>query len=235
MNFTSGGTEQETLDLDQQKEIRKREWEEARQREAKMPEYKKPENYDPRSLYERLQEQKEKKQEEFDEKMKFKNQIQYLDTDDVNFLEEKAREEEEKEATKWEEELEAVREYRQQVLRKEEAKAQAFNLDPTSGASAGKGTTSALAAAPGRRKEREALSALVKPKRADIASLVAPSAQKRSSVESDRWSTDAQKRARLESDAADSSSREDEDLSDREPSLGTSILAAYGSDSDDEP
>jgi hypothetical protein len=36
MNFTSGGVEEETLDLDRQKEIRAREWEEARKREAKL-------------------------------------------------------------------------------------------------------------------------------------------------------------------------------------------------------
>ena len=39
MNFTSGGTEQETLDLEEQKLIRQKEWEEARQRESKMRMY----------------------------------------------------------------------------------------------------------------------------------------------------------------------------------------------------
>lgn len=38
---------------------------------ALAAEHKRPENYDPRSLYERLQEQKDKKQEEYDEKLKF--------------------------------------------------------------------------------------------------------------------------------------------------------------------
>lgn len=39
MNFTSGGTEQETLDIEQAKLFRQQEWEEARTREQKLRMY----------------------------------------------------------------------------------------------------------------------------------------------------------------------------------------------------
>lgn len=44
------------------------------------------EEYDPRTLYERLKEQRDKKQEEFEESKKFKHSIKTLDNDEVEFL-----------------------------------------------------------------------------------------------------------------------------------------------------
>ncbi|TEA27456.1 hypothetical protein DBR06_SOUSAS25110040, partial [Sousa chinensis] len=44
--------------------------------------------YDPRSLYERLQEQKDRKQQEYEEQFKFKNMVRGLDEDETNFLDE---------------------------------------------------------------------------------------------------------------------------------------------------
>lgn len=48
-------------------------------------EYEEPE-YDPRTLFERLKEQRDKKQEEFEESRKLKHQIKTLDNDEVEFL-----------------------------------------------------------------------------------------------------------------------------------------------------
>ncbi|KAJ2549947.1 hypothetical protein EV175_004251 [Coemansia sp. RSA 1933] len=43
-------------------------------------------DYDPRTLYERLQEQKRRKTESYEESRRFANQIRKLDTDEVDFL-----------------------------------------------------------------------------------------------------------------------------------------------------
>ncbi|TPX34498.1 hypothetical protein SmJEL517_g02786 [Synchytrium microbalum] len=51
-----------------------------------LPEPTAPQNYDPRTLYERLQEQKTKKDDEFQEMTRFSNLIKRLDEDEVDFL-----------------------------------------------------------------------------------------------------------------------------------------------------
>lgn len=69
------------------------------------------EEYDSRTLFERLKEQKDRKQEEFEESRKLKHLIRGLDNDEVSFLEQvdeiKIREEEQK----LKEEDDAIREY----------------------------------------------------------------------------------------------------------------------------
>jgi len=50
------------------------------------------EEYDGRSLYEKLKETKDKKQEAFEEKLKFKNQFRALDDEEVAFLDDAAEE-----------------------------------------------------------------------------------------------------------------------------------------------
>lgn len=63
---------------------RQEEWEKVRT--ADQPEEAPEEEYDSRSLYERLQEQKQKKDLEFEEAHKLKNMIKGLDDDEVEFL-----------------------------------------------------------------------------------------------------------------------------------------------------
>ncbi|XP_065085240.1 PSME3-interacting protein [Ochlerotatus camptorhynchus] len=63
---------------------RQEEWEKVRT--ADQPEEAPEEEYDSRSLYERLQEQKQKKDLEFEETHKLKNMIKTLDDDEVEFL-----------------------------------------------------------------------------------------------------------------------------------------------------
>ncbi|XP_074646410.1 PSME3-interacting protein-like [Tubulanus polymorphus] len=63
---------------------RQEEWEKVRN--ADDPVEAPEEEYDPRSLYERLQAQKDAKQEEHDEKYKLKNQVKGLESDEVEFL-----------------------------------------------------------------------------------------------------------------------------------------------------
>lgn len=75
-------------ELEEIKKKREEEWELARQ-EGRQIEKEEDIIDDGRTLFERLKEQKDKKQEEFEEQLKFKNMIyKGLDTEDANFLSE---------------------------------------------------------------------------------------------------------------------------------------------------
>ncbi|XP_031640762.1 PSME3-interacting protein [Contarinia nasturtii] len=63
---------------------RQEEWEKVRQPDEPMERPEEP--YDGRSLYERLKEQRDKKDLEFEETHKLKNLIRGLDDDEINFL-----------------------------------------------------------------------------------------------------------------------------------------------------
>ena len=55
-------------------------------RKAEDPKEAPQEDYDPRSLFDRLQEQKDKKQLEWDEAHKLKNQVRTIDSEEADFL-----------------------------------------------------------------------------------------------------------------------------------------------------
>uniref|UniRef100_A0AAY4DI46 FAM192A/Fyv6 N-terminal domain-containing protein n=1 Tax=Denticeps clupeoides TaxID=299321 RepID=A0AAY4DI46_9TELE len=76
-------------ELEEKRKKRQEEWEKVRKPDD--PEEVPEEEYDPRSLFERLQEQKDKKQEEFEEQFKFKNMVRGLDEDETSFLDEVSR------------------------------------------------------------------------------------------------------------------------------------------------
>lgn len=97
-------------ELDERRKRRQEEWEKVRKPED--PEECPEEAYDPRSLYERLQEQKDRKQQEYEEQFKFKNMVRGLDEDETNFLDEVSRQQELIEKQRREEELEELKEYR---------------------------------------------------------------------------------------------------------------------------
>uniref|UniRef100_A0A182S674 FAM192A/Fyv6 N-terminal domain-containing protein n=1 Tax=Anopheles maculatus TaxID=74869 RepID=A0A182S674_9DIPT len=71
-------------ELAEARRVRQEEWEKVRT--ADQPIEAPEEEYDARSLYERLQEQKQKKDSEFEEAHKLKNMIKGLDDDEVEFL-----------------------------------------------------------------------------------------------------------------------------------------------------
>uniref|UniRef100_A0A2M4ANF1 Putative nefa-interacting nuclear protein nip30 n=1 Tax=Anopheles triannulatus TaxID=58253 RepID=A0A2M4ANF1_9DIPT len=71
-------------ELAEARRVRQEEWEKVRT--ADQPEEAPEEPYDGRSLYDRLQEQKQKKDLEFEEAHKLKNMIKGLDDDEVEFL-----------------------------------------------------------------------------------------------------------------------------------------------------
>lgn len=77
--------------LDAAKAVREADWKAMHEKLGAevIPEYKEKgegEEYDGRSLWEKLQEHKDKKQEAFDEQIKFKNQFRALDEDEISFL-----------------------------------------------------------------------------------------------------------------------------------------------------
>ena len=73
------------------------------------------EQYDSRTLYERLQEQKIKKQEAYEESKKMKNLIKGLDNDEIEFLQALNSNRAEVESQKYHEEMTAIDEYKRQV------------------------------------------------------------------------------------------------------------------------
>ncbi|ETE65724.1 hypothetical protein L345_08505, partial [Ophiophagus hannah] len=97
-------------ELEERRKRRQEEWEKVRKPEdpKECPE----EVYDPRSLYERLQEQKDKKQQEFEEQFKFKNMVRGLDEDESKFLDEVSRQQTLIEKQRHEEDLKELNEYR---------------------------------------------------------------------------------------------------------------------------
>ncbi|XP_029993544.1 PSME3-interacting protein isoform X2 [Sphaeramia orbicularis] len=97
-------------ELDERRKKRQEEWEKVRKPDD--PEEAPEEEYDPRSLFERLQEQKDKKQEEFEEQFKFKNMVRGLDEDETSFLDEVSRQQCLVEKQRRDEEKQELLEYR---------------------------------------------------------------------------------------------------------------------------
>ncbi|XP_024235131.1 PSME3-interacting protein isoform X1 [Oncorhynchus tshawytscha] len=97
-------------EIEEKRKQRQEEWEKVRKPED--PEKAPEEEYDGRSLFERLQEQKDKKQEEYDEQFKFKNMVKGLDEDESHFLDEVSRQQSLVEKQRRDEELHELKEYR---------------------------------------------------------------------------------------------------------------------------
>lgn len=103
-------------ELEEARKKRQEEWEKVRKPDD--PEVVPEEPYDPRSLYEQLQEQKLKKEEEYAEKQRFSNQVKRLDDDEAQFLEFVSQKQEEITQKREAEDAEVLQEYRSAVLNK---------------------------------------------------------------------------------------------------------------------
>ncbi|XP_034032999.1 PSME3-interacting protein isoform X2 [Thalassophryne amazonica] len=108
--------------LDERRKKRQEEWEKVRKPDD--PQEAPEEEYDPRSLYERLQEQKDKKQEEFEEQFKFKNMVRGLDEDETSFLDEVSRQQSLVEKQRRDEEQQELMEYRSALVKRAAAESQ---------------------------------------------------------------------------------------------------------------
>ncbi|XP_023288186.1 protein FAM192A [Orussus abietinus] len=97
----------------EQRKLRQEEWD--RVRTAEQPTDAPEEPYDPRSLYERLQEQKNKRDIEYEEAHKLKNMIKGLDDDEVEFLDLVDRTKLEEERKKNLEEEKEMRDFKEAV------------------------------------------------------------------------------------------------------------------------
>ncbi|MCI4379179.1 hypothetical protein PGIGA_G00224930 [Pangasianodon gigas] len=97
-------------EIEERRKKRQEEWEKVRKPDD--PEEVPEEEYDPRSLFERLQEQKDKKQEEYEEQFKFKNMVKGLDEDEAHFLDEVSRQQCLVEKQRRDEEKQELQEYR---------------------------------------------------------------------------------------------------------------------------
>lgn len=107
-------------EIAEQRRTRQEEWE--RVRTADQPLEAPDEPYDPRSLYERLQEQKNKRDIEYEEAHKLKNMIKGLDDDEVEFLDLIDRTKMEEERKKNLEEEKEMRDFKAAVASLQEQK-----------------------------------------------------------------------------------------------------------------
>ncbi|KAL6261277.1 hypothetical protein P5V15_008799 [Pogonomyrmex californicus] len=107
-------------EIAEQRRMRQEEWE--RVRTADQPLEAPEEPYDPRSLYERLQEQKNKRDIEYEEAHKLKNMIKGLDDDEVEFLDLVDRTKMEEERKKNLEEEKEMRDFKAAVASLQEQK-----------------------------------------------------------------------------------------------------------------
>ncbi|XP_072024810.1 LOW QUALITY PROTEIN: uncharacterized protein [Amphiura filiformis] len=109
-------------ELNEKRQKRQEEWEKVRT--ADQPEECPEEEYDNRSLYDRLQEQKDRKQAEYDDQHQFKNMVRGLDDDESKFLDEVAVRQMEIDMQKKKEEkeiMQEVEEYKNRVLSVEDS------------------------------------------------------------------------------------------------------------------
>jgi len=140
----------------QRRQKRQEEWEKVRT--ADQPEDAPEEPYDGRSLYERLKEQKDAKDLEFEESRKFKNMIRGLDDDEVDHLSEIENRKLNEERKLKEEEYKEIQDYRAKVAELQELSAeQKLNNVTSSVKQKSKDSTS-------RTSQKAILSAVVKRK-----------------------------------------------------------------------
>ncbi|XP_038070412.1 PSME3-interacting protein-like [Patiria miniata] len=152
-------------ELDEKRKQRQEEWEKVRT--ADQPLECPEEEVDPRSLYEKLQEQKDKKQSDFEEQFKFKNMVRGIDEDESKFLDEVADRQMEIETKRWREEkdmLEEMKEYTERVVPAAEPNVKLTNkTQPTEKTTPAK----TMGASSTRRTQASLLAGAVKRKRSE--------------------------------------------------------------------
>eukprot|EP00039_Didymoeca_costata_P029482 m.24824 g.24824 ORF g.24824 m.24824 type:complete len:197 (+) comp7649_c0_seq4:380-970(+) len=134
------------------------EWEKTRT--ADQPLERPEEVHDPRTLYERLQANKIKKDEEFEEALKFKNQIyKGLDADEFEHIEKIKKREYEETVQRYREEGKQLKKFREEV-----AKQQADQFESNT-RNAVLGTSKRKRLLPPKKTQQELLAGLIRPKK----------------------------------------------------------------------
>ncbi|KAK8843411.1 hypothetical protein IAR55_007068 [Kwoniella newhampshirensis] len=163
--------------IDEAKENKQKEWKEAYARIGQEPPPEEPEQeYDPRTLFERLQSQKDTKKEEWDSKMKLSNQWRGLDSEEQRFLAEKEAEKRAEQRKVEEREADEVREYRERLAAKHASQA---TTEPPVLASAASTASKKVPVKPARKDVKSFMKGIVVKKKTKPASTVTGSASER--------------------------------------------------------
>lgn len=186
-------------EIEEKKKKRQEEWEKVRN--ADDPVEAPEEEYDPRSLYDRLQEQKMKKQAEFEEAHKLKNMIRGLDDDEVTFLEFVDMRKQEIESQRLKEDMQELEEYRKAVATVSEEAVEARRQELKKAISGSQVVPS------GKRSQLSLLSGAVKRKSADSTSDAVVKKQKNGTASPDSQTKNT---ANNEAEAVPSKSKKDE-------------------------
>ncbi|GJJ68904.1 hypothetical protein EMPS_01250 [Entomortierella parvispora] len=101
--------------IEEARQARQEEWKKAYENKENPPPIPDEVPYDPRTLYERLQEQKQKKDDAFAEATKFGNLIHRIDNDEFDFLSTLESDEAKKKKELEEQEQEELKKFRQNV------------------------------------------------------------------------------------------------------------------------
>ncbi|KAI8604464.1 N-terminal domain of NEFA-interacting nuclear protein NIP30-domain-containing protein [Dissophora ornata] len=101
--------------IEEARKARQKEWQKAYENTENPPPLKEEVPYDPRTLYERLQEQKQKKDDAFAEATKFGNLIHRIDNDEFDFLNTLENDEARKKRELAEQEEEELKKFRMNV------------------------------------------------------------------------------------------------------------------------
>ncbi|XP_022094487.1 protein FAM192A-like [Acanthaster planci] len=152
-------------ELEDKRRQRQEEWEKVRT--ADQPLECPEEDNDPRSLYEKLQEQKEKKQADYEEQFQFKNMVRGIDEDESKFLDQVADRQMELQTKRLREEknlLKEMKEYTERVVPASEPKVKLMDrplpTEKTTVAKVGGASSS-------KRTQASLLAGVVKRKRSD--------------------------------------------------------------------
>ncbi|CAG8468329.1 1469_t:CDS:2 [Paraglomus occultum] len=108
-------------EIDEARRKRQEEWKIVMEKTGKEAPKEEEEVYDPRTLYERLQEQKMKKEEALQEMTRFSNLIHRLDEDEIEFLATLESQERKNEKVKLKKEEELLEEFRRAAAEADEA------------------------------------------------------------------------------------------------------------------
>ncbi|KAG9068805.1 hypothetical protein KI688_011091 [Linnemannia hyalina] len=152
VNPTTG--QESASELDEARKSRKEEWDKAYANNENPPPIQEEVPYDPRTLYERLQEQRQKKTDAFAEATKFGNLIHKIDNDEFDFLSSLEDEDAKKKREQAEQEAEELKNFRMNVKSKAST-APAPLLDTDGGSSSAPKPTyfAPLSSGPTKRKK----------------------------------------------------------------------------------
>ncbi|KAG0229858.1 hypothetical protein BGW42_001323 [Actinomortierella wolfii] len=219
--------------LDEARKARRLEWEKAyKDAENPPPPPEEDPDYDPRTLYERLQEQKQKKEEAFREATKFGNLIKKLDGDELDFLNNLQEEDDRKKRELAEQEAQALEEFRSTVKSATVVPPAPVSLASVLGTTSIGNTGSATAileSTPATRKTRKStFSGLVvskESKKESASPSDTPAASSKRKHDSESTSTEKNRQGHLDGDATHPTKKtkaDQADASNTEPSPASS-------------